>query len=364
MKHYNIALLAGDGIGREIIAEGVKVLESVSKDFKLNFTEYPAGTQCFLDKGETLPSKTLDGCRNSHAIFLGAMGLPNVRDDSTGQEVGNEAVLKLRFSLDLFAGVRPVKLYQGINSILKNNKFDIDYVIVRENTEGLYASFKKGVVLRDEVATDIQIITRNATERIMDFSFNLAKDRENSQKKGRESRVTCVDKSNVLSSSGFWRKIYDERATQYPNILQDYAYVDAMTAYMVQKPYYFDVVVADNMFGDIISDLGSATIGGLGISSSGDIGEKNGLFQPVHGSAPDIAGQNIANPIAQILSGRMMLDWMGKKYKDQNLIDASNKIEGGVKKYLISDYNLPKDLGGTAKTNKVGDYISQIVRDL
>lgn len=356
MKTYNIAVLPGDGIGREILPEGMKVLEAVSDGFKLNFTEYPAGAKCYLQKGKALPRETLESCRNSHAIFLGAMGLPDVRNEDTGEEIGNQAVLHLRFLLDLYAGIRPIKLYPGVNSVLKTKEL-IDYIIVRENTEGLYASFGNGIILRNEIATDVQIITRSATERIMDYAFKLA-DKRNGAIQDGVSRVTCVDKSNVLRSNAFWRKIYDEKAEKYPNIARDYAYIDAMVLYMVQKPSYYDVIVADNMFGDIISDLGSGTVGGMGLAPSADIGDDNGIFQPAHGSAPDISGQGIANPLAQILSGKMMLEWLGRKYNDNNLIKSANKIKKSVKNFLGSGENLPRDLGGTAKTKDVGNIIA------
>jgi len=356
MKTYKIAVLPGDGIGKEVMEEGIKVLEAYSSGFKLSFTEYQAGAGSYLERGEALPKETLEACRSSQAIFLGAMGLPHVRNEVTGEEIGNKAVLHLRFLLDLYAGIRPVKLYSGINSVLKT-KESIDYIIVRENTEGLYSSYGNGIILRDEVATDIQLITRSATERIMDYAFKLASKRSGSVKDG-ISRVTCVDKSNVLRSNAFWRKIYDEKAEKYPNITRDYAYIDAMVLYMVQKPSYYDVIVADNMFGDIISDLGSGTVGGMGLAPSADIGDDNGIFQPAHGSAPDISGQGIANPLAQILSGKMMLEWLGKKYNDHSLEVSANRIEKSVQDFLNSGEYLPKDLGGNAKTKEIGNMIA------
>jgi len=234
----------------------------------------------------------------------------------------------------------------------------IDYVIVRENVEGLYASRGGGTNLRDEVATDTLVITRKGTEKIVKYAFELAKRRNGAPVDGKR-RVTCVDKSNVLRSYAFFRKVYDDVAADYQEIERDYAYIDAMALWQVQRPEFYDVVVAENMFGDIISDLGAGTVGGMGMAPSGDIGDKHGLFQPAHGSAPTIAGKGIANPIATILSGSMMLEWLGIRHNDNIALNAAKRIEAAVRDVLEKDNILTQDIGGNARTSEIGDAIAE-----
>ncbi|PIK71754.1 3-isopropylmalate dehydrogenase, partial [Methylobacterium frigidaeris] len=270
---------------------------------------------------------------------------------------GNDLHLRLRFRLDLYANVRPIKLLPGVLSPLRAFEGGgIDYVIVRENTEGLYASRAAGVVLRDEFASDSLVVTRKGTERVARFAFELASKRGGAPRDG-HSRVTVCDKANILRSYAFFRRICDEVHGQYPGVAIDYAYADAITVHMLKRPDFYDVIVAENMFGDIISDLGAATVGGMGISPSGEIGDSHALFQGAHGSAPDIAGQNAASPVATILSGVMMLRWLADRKGDAGLKDAADRVEAAVGTVLREGRAVPRDLGGSATCTEVADAV-------
>lgn len=362
MSTYKISVLPGDGIGPEVTAEAVKVLREVEKkyDFVLEMEFFDAGAERFLKTGITMPEDTFNHCKAADAILMGAVGLPEARHPD-GREVNGDVIFRLRFDLDLYAGVRPVKLYEGVTSPLRDVSKGIDYVIVRENVEGLYASRTGGCNVRGEVATDTIIMTRTGVTRIVEYAFKLAEKRNGRPVDGK-SVVTCVDKANVLSSYAYFRSIYDEVASGYPNIHRDYAYVDAMTLYQVLSPHNYDVVVGENMFADIISDLSSATVGGLGMAPSGDIGDQHALFQPSHGTAPSIAGKNMANPIAMVLSSKMMLSWLGEKHGEERLITAGEEIEDAVKFVLKEGIYLTRDIGGKAGTSQVGDALVQRIR--
>jgi len=361
MRTYKIALIPGDGIGPEVLREGVKVLKAAqeySGEFKLDMQEYEAGALTYKKYGTAFPDETDKGCKGSDAIFLGATGLPDVTFED-GTEVGPNAGMGFRRRYRLYANIRPVKLYPGVDPILKGKSAGmIDYVILRENLEGLYAARDGGNVLLDEVATDTMIITRKQTTKIVELAFNLSLKRKGAPLDGKR-RVTCVDKSNILRSYGFFRKIFKEVGEKYPDVEKDYAYVDAMTQWMLFKPEFYDVVVTENMFGDILSDLGGATVGGIGMAPSGEIGDELGLFQGIHGSAPEIAGKGIANPIATILSGKMMLEWLGEKYDDKALLNAAFRIEKAVARVLEEGKVRTPDIGGESKTWEVGDAIAE-----
>jgi 3-isopropylmalate dehydrogenase len=359
MGTYRIAVLAGDGIGPEVTKEALKVLLAVEKgvpDLQLHFEEYRVGAHCYLETGSDLPSETLEACKQADAILFGAAGLPDVRFPD-GTELMPQ--LTLRFVLDLYAGVRPIKRYRGVPAVLAGSPL-IDYVIVRENTEGLYASRGGGVQLGRELAVDNMIITRKGTERVVRWAFELARKR-NGASGDRERRVHCVDKANVLKSMAFFRRIFDQVASEFPEIGTGYAYVDAMSLFLVQKPERFDVLVMENMFGDILSDLAAGTIGGLGLAPSADVGDEYGLFQASHGSAPDIAGKGIANPVAQILSAAMMLDWIGDRRSDLDAKKAAVTVEKGVERVLMDPQYHTADMGGMAFTEKVGDAVANEV---
>jgi 3-isopropylmalate dehydrogenase len=357
---YRIAVLPGDGIGPEVMREALKVLqavESVFPDLRFTCTEYPAGARCCQETGNDLPAETLEACRTADAILFGSAGLPEVRLPD-GTETRPQ--LKLRFQLDLYAGVRPIKRYAGVPPVLAGDP-TIDYVIVRENTEGLFASEAGGARVGDHVAVDNMVITRAGTERIVRAAFRLARQHHGAPADGTR-RVTCVDKANVFRSMAFFRGIFNEVSREFPDIATEHAYVDATALFMVQRPLRLDVVVTENMFGDILSDLGAGTIGGLGLAPSGDIGDTYGLFQPSHGTAPDIAGKGIANPVAQILSARMMLEWLGGRKHDAQLSAAGSAIEAAVEATLREPRNHTVDIGGRASTGAVGDAIASQIR--
>lgn len=353
MDHYNIAVVHGDGIGPEVCESAVQVLQAMpAVAGLLRFTEFPGGANEYLRSGSALPTATLEGCRAAHAVLHGATGIPGVTYPD-GTETGIEFGLQLRFALDMFANVRPIRLREGVRSPLANQSpGSIDYVIVRENTEGLYAARGGGVVLRDETAVDSLVITRKGTERACRLAFELARARNGAPRDGRK-RVTCCDKANVLRSYAFFRRVFDDVARDYPDIEADYAYADAMTCYMVERPGHFDVIVTENMFGDIISDLGAASVGSMGMSPSAEVGEKHGFFQAAHGSAPTIAGQNIANPYGTILSAASMLEWLGHRHDDDRLLQGARAIEESVSLALLMPAGLTRDIGGNASTTDI-----------
>ena len=350
---YQIAVLKGDGIGPEVVDESIRVVEMLEKQIGqiCHFVQYSCGAQCYLDQGDPLPESTLEGCRQAEAILLGAMGLPDVRWPD-GTEMRPQ--IDLRFKLDLYAGVRPIYLYNPNHTPLKKMGVgSIDLVILRENVEGLFASMNAGIELRGQVAVDSMVITRAGTERVVRYAFKLAKERNKSLMK-----VTCVDKANVFKSMAFFRDIYDQIAQDYPEVARDYAYIDAMTLYLVQRPDTYDVIVTENMYGDILSDLAAGLVGGMGMAPSADIGENAAVFQPSHGTAPDIVGQGIANPVGTILSVSMMLKWLSQRYHDQRIEHAANLIDTAVRQVMeISDVGTP-DLGGQLSTRELGQKIA------
>lgn len=358
MSTYKIALLPGDGIGPEIMDATLVVLKGIAKqlnDLDFAFEKFPLGANHYKKTGELLPNVALDGFKKSDAILLSAIGLPEVRFPD-GTEIQPHIIIGLRKELDLYAAVRPVKLYPGVHSPLANITKGIDFAIVRENTEGLFASFNGGSVVKDEVVADSMIITRKGSQRVIDYAFKLAEKRNGRPSDGKKV-VTCVDKANIFKSLAFFRKIFDEVKQKYSHIETNAAYVDAMTVYMLQKPWDYDVMVMENMFGDILSDLGAGMVGGLGLGPSSEIGDNYMLFQPSHGSAPDIAGKNIANPIATILSASMMLESLGQKNQDKQAIYIAKVLEDAIKEVLLISDKLTPDLGGKGTTMELGDSI-------
>ncbi|MBY5931022.1 isocitrate/isopropylmalate dehydrogenase family protein [Halomonas sp. DP8Y7-3] len=344
---YRIATIAGDGIGPEVTEATVRVLDALLGPDVLMFEWLDGGAGHYQKTGEVLPAETLAACRDSHAILHGAAGLPGVTYDD-GTEVGNDLHLKLRFGLDLYANVRPIRLLPGVESPLRHHQpGTIDYVIVRENTEGLYASRGAGVVLRDEMASDSLVITRKGTERVARFACELSRRRQGAPRDGKH-RVTVCDKANILRSYAFFRRVCDQVSVDFDDIERDYAYVDAMTVHLVKRPDFYDVIVAENLFGDIISDLGAATVGGMGVSPSAELGDRHGLFQGAHGSAPDIAGQDAANPIATLLSGAMMLEWLASGHHDERLSLAAERLRLAIDKVLEAGLHRPREFGGQA----------------
>ncbi len=299
----------------------------------------------FKASGEAFPAATLEAARKADAILFGAMGWPEIRYPD-GTEIAPQ--LDLRVELGLYAGVRPARAVPGIKLPLADPRArNIDLVVVRESTEGLFASRGKGVIEGDREARDTMVITRAGSERVHDFAFRLAQRRKAN---GSPGRVTCVDKANVFLSMAFFRKIFDERALAFPDIEACHNYIDATALDLIRKPWDFDVLVTENMFGDIISDQTAALVGGMGMAPSADVGDQHGLFQPCHGSAPDIAGQGKANPTATILSAALMLDWLAERNDNDALAQAARRIERAVDEVFASGRVLPFELGGSDGT--------------
>ena len=356
---YRIAVVPGDGIGPDVCEAAITVIEAaLGSGHKLRFDSYPAGANCYRETGSAFPSETQAAVAGAHAVLHGAAGLPDVVYPD-GTEAGQDFSMQIRAALDLYANVRPIRLYDGVRPRLNFDRpTPIDYVIVRENTEGLYAARGGGNLLRDDVATDTLVLTRKGVERVVCFAAELARRRNGAPRDGKR-RVTIVDKANVLRSFAFFRRVAEEVLAGYPDIEVDYALSDAMTVYQLERPDTFDVVVTENFVGDIISDLGAATVGGLGMGASAEIGDAHGYFQGSHGSAPDIAGQGIANPFATILSGAEMLDWLGLRHDDAELTAAAGRIRDAVAATLAAGTAVTRDLGGAASTMQCADAVSR-----
>ena len=356
MSHYKIAQLGGDGIGPEVLGEAARVLEAVQGEgLRFSFEPAEMGAALYRRTGEDLPRETVDLCRAVDAILFGAAGLPDIRQ-ADGTELTPQ--LTLRMVLDLYAGMRPVKLYPGVPSPLRVPPDGrIDYVILRENTEGLFASLGGGSKVGEELAVDTLVITRKGTERVVRRAFETARTRGHGAPADGVARVTCVDKANVFRSYAFFRQVFQETACAYPDVRTDFAYVDAMSMYLVQAPWRYDVVVLENMFGDILSDLGAATVGGLGLAPSGDVGDRYALFQPCHGTAPDLTGRGIANPIAAILSAAMMCRWLGLQHRDPAVTSAADRIDAAVARALTDSRAHTRDIGGSASTRRCADAV-------
>jgi 3-isopropylmalate dehydrogenase len=324
---FHIAVLPGDGIGPEVIAPTLDILrriEATTPSLQFRFTEGAAGANHYRATGKSMPDSTVKLCEEADAVLLGACGLPSVRyPDNT--EIMPQ--VELRFIFGLYAGVRPARLIPGVPSpIAGAHKHGIDFVLIRESTEGLFASMGKGAVTHDE-ARETLVITRKTCERLFDFSLRIA---ERRKARGRKGLLTCVDKANAFKAYAFFRSIFDERARNFPGVSTDHVYVDACAAQLVRRPWDFDVMVMENMFGDILSDLAAGLIGGLGIAPSADIGDKHAVFQPCHGTAPDIMRQGKANPTAMILSAAMMLDWLSQTHDYAPAAEAAARIERAV----------------------------------
>ncbi len=347
---FDIAVLPGDGIGPEVIDATVPLLETLArnKPFGFRFAAHPAGARHYKATGDALPRETLAAARAADAILFGAMGWPAIRYPD-GTEIAPQ--LDLRVELELYAGVRPARAIPGIPLPLADVRAkDIDLVVVRESTEGLFASRGKGELIDDREARDTMVITRKGSERVHDFAFRLAQRRK---RRGRPGQVTCVDKANVFRSMAFFRKVFDERAARFPDVLARHHYVDATALDMIRKPWDYDVMVTENMFGDILSDLTAGLVGGMGMAPSGDIGDAHGLFQPCHGSAPDIAGEGKANPTATILSAAMMLDWLAQRSGLEALADAGRRLERAVDAVYHDGSVKPYELGGRDGTQAI-----------
>ncbi|MFZ5908126.1 MAG: 3-isopropylmalate dehydrogenase [Nitrospirota bacterium] len=354
MKSYDIAVIPGDGTGPEVVREGLKVLDALSGRFgiKFDFQHFDFGGERYLRTGETLPDSALGELKKYRAIYLGAIGHPDVKPGILERGI----LLKLRFELDQYINLRPVKLYPGVDCPIKDKKpEDIDFVVVRENTEGLYAGaggvLKKGT--QDEVATQESINTRKGVERCIRFAFEYCK------RRNREKKLTLCGKTNVLTYAfDLWERTFREVAKEYPDITTDYAHVDAVTMWFVKNPEWFDVIVTDNMFGDIITDLGAMIQGGMGIAAGGNINPEGvSMFEPIGGSAPKYTGKNVVNPLAAICAGGMMLEQLGEVDAALLLEEAAMEVTG---KYLKS---LAAGRMGYS-TAEVGDLVAKLVTGL
>ncbi len=362
MRSFNIAVFAGDGIGEEITKPCVDILDQVISKvggFKTKYEWLSAGAAYYLETGESLPQSSMDKARDADAILLSAMGLPDVRYPD-GTEISPQ--IEIRMELGLYAGVRPVRAIPGIPPALFNpESHDLDFVIIRESTEGLFASHGKGEIINNKTATDTMVITRDVSERLFDFSLKLGQKRK---AQGLSSTVTCVDKANVFKSFAFFRSIFNERAAGFSDIETNHMYIDATALNMVQKPHRLGILVTENMFGDILSDLGAGLIGGMGYAPSADIGDDNAVFQPCHGTAPDIAGKGLANPTAMFLSGAMMLSWLGEKHDFEPATKAGQMLQEAVDLAFSGGDLVTTELGGSAGTMDVYNAVSSALDTL
>jgi 3-isopropylmalate dehydrogenase len=346
-KTYDIAVIPGDGTGPEVVAEGIKVLEAAAAkfDFGYRFSTYDIGGDHYLATGETISDQQLESLAKRDAIFLGAIGHPEVQPGVLEKGI----LLRTRFTLDQYINLRPVKLYEGVYTPIKDKQAeDIDFVVVRENTEGIYAGaggcLKRGTP--DEIATQESINTRKGVERCIRYAFDYCRARN------KRKKLTLCGKTNVLTYAfDLWERAFYEVAGEYPDIETDYAHIDAICMWMVKNPEWFDVIVTDNMFGDIITDLGAMVQGGMGIAAGANINPHGvSMFEPIGGSAPKYTGQSTINPIAAILAAQLMLVTLGEK-------EAAAVVEDGVAKVLQEDI---KDVAAGKmghSTQAVGDLV-------
>jgi 3-isopropylmalate dehydrogenase len=352
-KEYNISVIAGDGTGPEVVTEGIKVLEKVAQqsDFTLKFSHFNLGGDHYKATGEILHDTTIDMLRKTDAIYLGAIGHPDVKPGILEKGL----LLKLRFDLDQYINLRPVKLYEGVETPIKGKgPEDIDFVVVRENTEGLYAGaggfLKRGTA--DEVAIQESINTRKGVERCIRYAFEYCR------KRNKAKKLTLCGKTNVLTFAfDLWERTFNEVAAEYPDIQTDYAHVDAICMWMVKNPEWFDVIVTDNMFGDIITDLAAMIQGGMGIAAGGNINPEGiSMFEPIGGSAPKYTGKQVINPIAAISAAQLMLSTLGEH-------QAASLIETAVIKVLRDDL---KDVAAGKmgySTKQVGDLVVDYIKE-
>ena len=343
---HRIGVIPGDGIGPEVAGEGLKVLKRVAEieNIKYELTTYPFSGAHYLATGELLPESALTEFRQLNAILMGAIGDPKVAPGILERGI----LLTLRFTLDLYVNLRPINLYDERLCPLKDKRpEDVDFVVVRENTEDAYAGlggfFKKGTP--DETAISEMIFTRKGVERVVRYAFDLARSRN------KQRKLTLVDKANAIPAHDLWRRTFNEVATEYSDVKAEIAYVDATCMWMVKNPEWFDVIVTTNMFGDIITDLGAVIQGGLGIASSGNLHPgKVSMFEPIHGSAPKYAGLNKANPLAAIGAVAMMLDYLGEKA-------AAGRVERAIKNLLVSGRIPSVDADSRLSTTEIGDMV-------
>ena len=357
-----VALIKGDGIGVDVAESAITIADvAISKveATPLEYDEIKAGAKYYSETGNDIEPDGEDRTKQADAIFLGAIGLPSIRYED-GTEISPH--LRLRDNLGLYAGVRPIKAYPNIPQKLADERAaNIDLVILRESTEGLFYSaavHDRSHVNNNDEVQDILRITRSTTKKLHKFAFKLAQKRKT---KGKAGKLTCVDKANVFNSMAFFRKIYDEVALEFQDIQTDYAYVDAQALNLIRNPWDYDVLVMENMFGDILSDLAGGLVGGMGMAACAEIGDNHGLFQPAHGSAPDIMGKDLANPLAAILSAALMLDYLSEKANDEKYAKASLLIEKAIEDNFAQNKLHPTEFGGDMGTTAITQTILNTV---
>jgi len=383
MREYKIAAVPGDGIGPEVVAEGIKVVRSAfgARGISAEFVNYPFGAKHYSLTGETISDRSLEELKGFDAMYFGAIGDPSV---PTGVLEGG-ILLKLRFHFDQYVNLRPVKLYEGVPCPLagKGAK-DVDFHVVRENTEDFYVGlggraaagrdgdfeFKlssgmgrgtrysvRASAATGEEAFQIGVLTREGCRRVMAYAFELAKERG-------KTLVTSVDKANVINMYSLWRETFDEVSRHYPGIRTEYSFVDAISMWFVKNPEHYQVVVAPNLFGDVITDLGAMIQGGMGLAPGGNINPEGlSMFEPIHGSAPKYRGLNVANPIASILAGKMMLEFLAERHGDARMAEAAELVEGATADVLREGRVRTRDIGGSSSTSQVGDAIAKRVEE-
>src|SRR5215475_15261994 len=370
---YYIVALPGDGIGPEVLSCALKVLDAAADMFQINFhvEKIPCGGHYYAEHEIEWPEGSFEKCQAADAILLGAVGHEvNGRPAFTKpgkpypepQLAGFAQVIGNRKKLDLYANVRPVKLYPGVKHKIHGKLVQVwepdkvDYVVIRENTEDAYTGELQ--TIEDGRITPIRI-TRGATERVVRYAFNLAR------RRNKQNKVTCVDKSNIIGAHRFFREVFREVGEkEFPDLTLDYAYVDAFCQWQIRSPEWFDVVVGPNLVGDIVSDNGATTAGGLGLAVGGNIGDEHGMFEPIHGSAPKHAGKDKANPLAAILAMQMMLDWLGNRNEDERLTRAAQMVEAAVAELLSEGRTLTYDLAGEAKAARCSEVGAAVAGNL
>lgn len=364
MRTYDVAVLAGDGIGVDVTDAAFAIIDAVTAHIggiSVKRCDIRAGAGFYSQEGYDIEDGGEERSGQADAIFVGAIGLPSIRWPD-GTEIAPH--LRLRERFQLYAGVRPVKAYSGTPARLSDARASlIDLVILRESTEGLFYSaavHNRTHLQSDEEVQEILRITRSTTEKLHDFAFKLARKRA---RRGGKNLVTCVDKANVFRSMAFFRNIFDEVSTGHQDVRKGYNYVDAQALDLIRQPWEFDVLVMENMFGDILSDLAGGLVGGMGMAACAEIGDNHGLFQPAHGSAPDIMGQDRANPLASILSAALMLDYLADRADCEKTREAAEMIEDLIEKAFDNRALRPMEFGGDmgtkAITNTLLDYVKQ-----
>lgn len=352
--NYQIALLKGDGIGPEVIDAALTVLERACTvhGVHLQYQAFDAGAQYYQRSGESISAASMAAIGNADAIFLGAMGLPDVRKPD-GTEIAPQ--IDIREHYKLFASLRPAKLFNGVPGPLRAGV--VDMLVIRETTEGLFAGRHDKLEPSDSSVSDRMTITRATCEKLFELAFAQARLR---RRNGTPGHVTLFDKANVLRSNAFMRKVFDEVAARHPDISAERIYIDAGSMMMVMNPARFDVIVTENVFGDIASEIAAGIVGGLGVAPSADVSQTHAVFQPCHGTAPDIAGKGIANPVATILSAAMMLEWIGERRHDSACLSAAVSIRAATASVLESGPRT-RDLGGTASSAEVSSAIAAAI---